>query len=133
MQITPYLLYDGDCEAAFRYYAKVLGGEIEMLMTHEQAPPDMPCPPNWKEKIMHARMNFDGEVLMGSDAPPGRFSKPQGFSVSIEIDNPARADTIFQALADGGTVTMPITKTFWAQRFGMCVDQFGIPWMVNCE
>jgi PhnB protein len=133
MQVNPYLFYDGNCEAAFKYYAKALGGEIEAMMPHEGTPAAEHTPAEWQKKIMHARMTIDGEVLMGSDAPPGHFNKPQGFSVSLQIDDPAEAEKKFHALAEGGVVTMPIAQTFWARRFGMCVDQFGIPWMVNCE
>ena len=133
MQINPYLLYDGNCEAAFNYYAKVLGGRIDMMMTHDSAPPSMPVAPGWQKKIMHAQITIDDEVLMASDAPPGHFSKPQGFSVSLRVEEPAEAERMFQALAEGGSISMPIGQTFWARRFGMCVDQFGIPWMVNCE
>jgi PhnB protein len=133
MQINPYLFYDGNCEAAFKYYAKVLGGEIEAMLPHEGSPAAEHTPVEWHKKILHAKMTIDGEVLMASDAPPGHFNKPQGFSVSLQIADPTEAEQKFHALAEGGTVTMPISQTFWAKRFGMCVDQFGIPWMVNCE
>ncbi|HEX7050218.1 MAG TPA: VOC family protein, partial [Longimicrobiales bacterium] len=81
--------------------------------------------------VMHARLVTDGAVLMGSDAPPGQSVQPQGIYVLVQVDDPADAERIFHALADGGQVTMPIAKTFWAERFGMLVDRFGIPWMVN--
>jgi len=132
MQINPYLFYDGKCEAAFRYYEKVLGGKIEMMMTHDSAPESMPTPPEWNKKIMHAKITIGGQILMASDAPPGHFQKPQGFSVSLTVDDPADAERKFMALAEGGTVNMPFGKTFFAKGFGMCVDQFGMPWMVNC-
>ena len=132
MQVNPYLMYNGNCEAAFKYYEKVLGGKIEAMLTHEGAPESMPVPPEWKKKIMHARISIDGEVLMASDAPPGHFQKPQGFSVSLQIEDPADGERKFKALAEGGAVNMPFGKTFWAKGFGMCVDRFGIPWMVNC-
>jgi PhnB protein len=133
MQVNPYLFYNGNCEAAFKYYARVLGGEIEAMMPHEGTPAAEHVPAEWQKKIMHARMTIDGEVLMGSDSPPDHFKAPQGFAVSLQIEDPAVADRKFAGLADGGTITMPIQQTFWAKRFGMCVDQFGIPWMVNCE
>ena len=132
MQVNPYLYYNGNCEAAFKFYAKVLGGEIEAMMTHEQAPESMPVPPEWKKKIMHAKMLIDGETLMASDAPPGHFHKPQGFAVSLTAANPADAERKFKALSDGGSVNMPFGKTFFSKGFGMCTDQFGVPWMVNC-
>jgi PhnB protein len=131
MSLNPYLLYDGKCEAAFKFYEKALGGKIEALMTYEGAPESMPTPPDWKKKIMHAMMTIDGHMLMASDASPAHFHKPQGFSVSLQVKDPADAERKFNALAEGGTVNMPFGKTFWSKGFGMCVDQFGIPWMVN--
>ena len=110
MQLNPYLTFNGDCEQAFKFYEKVLGGKIEAMLTHEGAPESMPVPPEWKKKIMHARLSIDGEVLMASDAPPGRFNPPQGFSVSLQIEDPAEAERKFQALAEGGVVTMPISS-----------------------
>jgi PhnB protein len=132
MQVNPYLYYNGNCEAAFKFYEKVLGAEIEMMMTHESAPEGTPIPSEWKKKIMHARLSLDGEVIMASDSPPDRFSQPQGFSVSLQVEDPADAARKFKALSEGGTVQMPFAATFFAKGFGMCVDQFGIPWMVMC-
>ncbi|MBW8902903.1 MAG: VOC family protein [Bradyrhizobium sp.] len=132
MQVNPYLFYDGNCDAAFKFYEKVLGAKIEMMLTHEAAPESMPTPPEWKNKIMHGRLTIDGQVLMASDAPPGHFNKPQGFAVSLTAANPADAERKFKALSEGGSVNMPFGKTFFSKGFGMCVDQFGMPWMVNC-
>jgi PhnB protein len=132
MQVNPYLHYNGNCEAAFKFYEKAVGAKIEVLMTHETAPPEMPVPPEWKKKILHARISFDGHILMGSDAPPGQFQKPQGFSVTLHVDDVPGAEKKFNALAEGGAVNMAFAPTFFAKGFGMCVDQFGIPWMVIC-
>jgi PhnB protein len=132
MQINPYLFYNGNCEAAFKFYEKALGAKIEMLFRNEEAPPEMPSPPERKKQIMHVSMSIDGQVLMASDAPPERFNKPQGFAVSLSVKDPADAERKFKALSEGGSVNMPFGKTFFAKGFGMCVDQFGIPWMVNC-
>jgi PhnB protein len=132
MQVSPYLFYNGNCEAAFKYYEKVLGARIEMMLRNEEAPPEMPTPPERKKKIMHARISIEGEALMASDAPPERFHKPQGFSVSLTVRDPAEAERKFKALSEGGSVNMPFGKTFFSRGFGMCSDQFGIPWMVNC-
>lgn len=132
MQVNPYLFYNGNCEAAFKFYEKVLGAKIEMMLTHESALPDTPTPPEWKKKIMHGRISIDGEVLMASDAPPGHFHQPQGFSVSLMVEDPTAAERRFEALSEGGSVSMPFGKTFFSRGFGMCVDRFGIPWMVNC-
>jgi PhnB protein len=130
MQVTPYLFYNGNCEAAFKYYEKALGASIEMMMRNEDAPESMPTPPDRKKKIMHARISIGGMALMASDAPPDHFNKPQGFSVSLTVNDPKDAERKFNALSEGGSVNMPFGKTFYAKGFGMCVDQFGIPWMV---
>jgi PhnB protein len=133
MQLLPYLHFNGDCETAFRYYERCLGAKIEAMLTHAGSPAEQHVPAEWRSKILHARLVLGEAVLMASDSPPGQYQKPQGFSVSIQISEPARADDIFRALADGGTVIMPFGQTFWAARFGMLVDKFGIPWMVNCD
>jgi len=133
MQLNPYLLFGGQCEAAFRYYEKVLGGKITAMMPHEGTPAESQVPAEWRKKIIHARLAIGDEVLMGSDAPPDRYKPPQGFSVSVQVKTPEDADRIFHALADNGKVTMPLGKTFFSPAFGMLTDQFGIPWMVNCD
>ena len=133
MQIHPYLLFKGDCEQAFQYYEKALGGKIEAMIRHEGTPAEAHVSPEWRRKIMHARLTVGDQALMGSDAPLERFERPQGFSVSLQVKSPAEAERVFNSLADGGTVRMPIQQTFWSARFGMLVDRFGIPWMINCE
>ena len=133
MQINSYLLFDGTCEEAFKFYEKLLGGKIEALLTHEGTPAACQVPPEWQKKILHARMTIGNAVLMASDAPPGRYSKPHGFSVNIGVNSVNEAERIFRALAEHGTVHMPLGETFWAERFGMLTDRFGIPWMLNCE
>jgi PhnB protein len=133
MQVNPYLFYDGNCEAALKFYQKVLGANIEAMLPYESGPKEMPIPPQWGKKIMHARISIDGEVIMASDAPPGNFHAPQGFRVSLQVENPADAERRFKALAEGGKIDMPFGKTFFSRGFGMCVDQFGTPWMVNCQ
>jgi PhnB protein len=133
MQLNAYLLFDGQCEAAFKFYEPCLGGKIEAMFAYAGSPAEEQVPPEWRDKIMHASLNAGGGILMGADAPPGRYEAPQGFSVSIGIADPVEAERTFHALAENGTVRMPIQKTFWASRFGMLVDRFGIPWMVNCQ
>ena len=132
MQVNPYLFYDGNCEEALKFYQKVLGARIEAMHRFGEGPPEMPSAPEHKNRIMHARLTIDGEVLMASDGMPGQFNKPQGFAVSLQVEDPADAERRFNALADGGSVNMPFGKTFFSKGFGMCVDKFGIPWMVNC-
>jgi PhnB protein len=128
-----YLLFDGNCEEAFNFYQKTLGGEIKAMMRHEGTQAAKSVPAEWLDKILHAALEVDDTLLMASDAPPGRFSKPQGFSVNIAVKSIGEAERIYRALAQGGTETMPIQQTFWSARFGMCTDRFGIPWMVNCD
>ncbi len=134
MQLNPYLLFNGQCEEAFKFYAKCLGGKIESLSTFGGSPMAKQMPTEWHGKVMHASLRFgDGLILMGSDPPPGRYEKPQGFSASLTVKDPEETERIFNELAENATVTMTIQKTFWSARFGMLVDQFGIPWILNCE
>jgi PhnB protein len=130
-----YLSFDGRCEEAFKRYEKVFKGKILMMMRHSDAPPGSGVPqnPETANRIMHARLEVGGRLLMGGDAPAHSSSKPQGFCVSVAVDDPAEAERIFGQLSEGGAIVMPIGETFWAQRFGMVTDEFGTPWMVNCE
>ncbi len=133
MQLNPYLHFNDGCEAAFRFYEKCLGGTVEALLPYAGTPAESRVPAEWKYKIMHARLVADGAVLMGCDAPPDQQHRPQGISVTLSVKQPERAEQIFAALSEKAKITMPIQKTFWSARFGMLVDQFGIPWMINCE
>ena len=133
MQIHTYLLFDGTCGEAFRLYERVLGGTIDFIQTHGESPMADQTPPELRDKIMHVHMTVGDQVLMGSDAPMQHFEKPQGFSVSLGIEDPAEAERVFNALSEGGEVRMELQKTFWADLFGMVVDRYGTPWMVNCQ
>ena len=133
MQMNPYLTFNGQCRAAFAFYEKVLGAKIIAMMTYGDTPAAKDSPPAMRDKVVHARMTVDGQVVMASDAPADRYEPAKGFSVTLGIQEPAEAERVFHALAEGGTVSMPIQETFWAKRFGMLTDRFGIPWMVNCE
>ncbi len=133
MQLSSYLFFNGQCEAAFKFYEQCLGGKIEGMKTHAETPAEANVPAKWRDKILHACMIVGESVLMGSDAPPDHFKQPQGFSVSIQLNDTVKGERTFKELAEGGTVLMPFQQTFWAAGFGMCVDQFGIPRMVNCE
>jgi PhnB protein len=131
MELSSYLLFNGECEAAFKFYEQLLSGKIEGMMKHAASPAEGQVPVEWHDKILHARMTVGDSALMASDAPPGHYEKPQGFSVSIQIKDTADGERIFNALAEGGTLKMPFQETFWSPGFGMCTDRFGIPWMVN--
>jgi PhnB protein len=136
MQLIPYLMFNGHCEAAFKFYEQCLGGKITEMMTYGEAPdPTMveQTPPEWSSKIMHTSLRLENQELMGSDCLPEHYEEAKGFSVSINLNDPAEAERIFHTLAENGTVRMPFQQTFWAYRFGMLVDQFGTPWMINCE
>jgi PhnB protein len=133
MQLSPYLYFNGTCEEAFKFYEKCLGGKIEAMMNHIGTPAESQVPPEWRNKILQARLSVGGTVLMAGDAPPGRFSPQQGFSVSLTMKDPVEGERIFKALSEGGKVGMPFQKTFWSAGFGMATDRFGIPWMINCE
>jgi PhnB protein len=131
--INTYLLFDGKCEEAFTLYAKTLGGKIENIIRFDESPAAGTTPPGFGKKVMHVMMRIGDQTLMASDCPPDKFEKPQGFSVNASVKTPADAERVWAALSAGGKITMPLSETFWAQKFGMCVDRFGIPWMVNCE
>jgi PhnB protein len=133
MQLSPYLSFNGQCEAAFKFYAQCFGGKIAMKMTYGESPMADQTPPGFRDKIMHTRLLVGDNILMGSDAPPDRYAEAKGITVAIGVEDPAEAERIFHALAEKGTVGMPIQETFWALRFGMLVDRFGTPWMINCE
>jgi PhnB protein len=133
MTSNPYLMFDGQCETALKFYEKCLGGKVAFKLTYGEAPEKNECSAGMEKQIMHARLVIGGSVVMASDCPPGRYSKPQGFSMSLSIEKPEEADKVFKALSENGQVMMPIGETFWALRFGMLVDQFDIPWMINCE
>lgn len=133
MQLNAYLIFDGQCEAAFKFYEQCLGGKIEAISRYGETPAAESVPPEGRDRILHARLVVGDAVLMGSDSPPEQPEVPQGFYVSIGVDNTEDAERIFKALAENGTVRMPIGPTFWAALFGMLVDRFGIPWLVNCD
>jgi len=133
MQLNPYLSFNGNCAEAFCFYQKALRGTIPMTLTYGESPMKDQTPPEFGDKVAHTRLIVGDAVIMGSDAPPGRYQKTQGITVAIGVDSAAEAERVFHALAEKGTVTMPIAETFWAVRFGVLTDQFGIPWMINCE
>ncbi|WP_246276843.1 VOC family protein [Microcoleus asticus] len=133
MQSNTYLFFDGECKAAFKFYEQCLGGKIDGMMTYGDAPMSEEIPSEQRDRIMHANLTVGEMVLMGSDTPPDSFNKPQGFSVNLQFDDLVEAERIFQKLAENGTVKMPFQETFWSTRFGMLVDRFGTPWMINVQ
>ncbi|MBZ9655634.1 VOC family protein [Phyllobacterium lublinensis] len=134
MKVNPYLLFDGQCEQAFKFYEDVLGGKIEAMIRFDEMQESGDYPPESAKKIMHVSLRFGDNVLMGSDDPSPNFQKAQGMSVALHTETPADAEGIFAALSrDATTMIMPIGETSWALRFGMFVDRFGTPWMINCS
>ena len=140
-KVSPFLWFDNNAEEAVNYYKTAIGAEITAMMRFKDAPP-MPaeqtggegCGPGnpSPDKIMHASFKVGDTVIMASDAPQG-YKEPAGISVALGLNDTAKGEQIFNALSDGGQVTMPYQATFWAAGFGMCVDRFGIPWMINVE
>jgi PhnB protein len=134
MQINPYLIYNGNCEDAFNFYAKVFGTKLNDIHRYANSPMEGDVPAEFRNRVMHTSMNIANIVLMASDSPPEQgFAPMQGASLSISVDTAEEAERVFAALAEGGKVTMPIASTFWALRFGMLTDRYGIAWMVNCD
>jgi PhnB protein len=131
MQMNPYLSFSGECETAFKFYEQCLGGKIEALLTYGNSPMAEETPPELQDKIMHAHLTVGDQNLMGGDSPPEMQEEPKGFSVMLQFDDPKEAERVFEALAENGTVRMPIQETFWAKRFGMLIDRFGTPWAIN--
>ena len=133
MQIQPYLFFDGRCEEAVEFYRKALGAKVEMLMRYKDSPDSPPAgmvPPGSDNKVMHASLRIGDAVLMASDGHCQGKPSFQGFSLSLDASSEAEADRLFNALADGGQVQMPLGKTFFSPRFGMVADRFGVSWML---
>ncbi|HVF76142.1 MAG TPA: VOC family protein [Acidimicrobiales bacterium] len=132
MAFHPYLNFGGNCREAFTRYQEIFGGELTLLPMSDM-PSDQAPPPEQADLILHAALTFDGNLLMASDDPTGGFQGVQGMFVNYSCAGVDEAQRVFNELADGGQVTMPIAPTFWSPMFGMCVDRFGTPWMVNAE
>ena len=130
MQLHTYLNYGGNCEEAFRFYERHLGGKITMLMRHGEQPGPSNVPPHWKDKVLHARMNLGGTELLGADIPADRFQPIRSAYLSLTLDGIGEAERIHALLSDGGEVFMPMAETFFAHRFAMLRDRFGTSWML---
>ena len=134
MQIQPYLFFNGRCEEAIDFYRKALGAEVEMMMRFKDNPDPMPpgmLAPGFENKVMHAALRIGGGVMMASDGMGAGETNFKGFSLAVYATDEAGVDRMFNALTEGGTVTMPLGKTFWSPRFGMVTDRFGVGWMVS--
>jgi PhnB protein len=136
MQIQPYLFFDGRAEEAIEFYKRALGAKVEMLMRFKdspEAPPPGAVPPGSENKVMHATLTIGGATIMASDGECAGKPSFSGVSLSLGVKDDAEAKRVFDALADGGKVQMPLGKTFFASSFGMVADRFGVPWMVIAE
>src|SRR5688500_1227160 len=130
-QLTPYLSFDGNCAEAMRFYERVLDGKLEALLTNAQTPVAEHVPPGNEDRIMHGYLTFGVTELMAGDALVGTHKPMQGVSLALTYDKVEDARRVFDALGEGGTVTMPFEKAFWAEGFGMVVDRYGTNWIVN--
>jgi len=137
MSLLPYIYFNGRCEEALTFYAQCLGegAAIEELHRFAGSPMAADAPEGWSEKVMHASLGAEGKpLLLASDGTPGRSGEPpRGFSLAFGARTVEQADRVFAALAEGGRIDMPIAQTFFAARFGMLTDRYGIAWMVNCD
>ena len=132
MSLSVHLTYRGQCEAAFLFYQRCFVGTFETsvaLKTYRDSPLDVP--ESWRDKILHASLRIGHVALAGADVLPEAYEPPKGFFLLLDINDTANAERVFHALAENGTVSMPIQETFWARRFGALIDQFGIPWEIN--
>ncbi len=140
MKISPYLVFNGNCEDAFSAYAAIFDGTILAMMRYSDLPPTPDGQPPFevqeadKHKVMHAQLKIGSDVIMASDAAPGRPPVTiKGVSVQVGFDTVEEAKRVFDALAEGGEIQMPFEATFWARGFGTCRDRFGVLWMLNCD
>lgn len=132
MRLNPHLQFHGQCEVAFKFYERCLGGRIAVMMRYGDSPEGEQMQTDWREKILHTTLAVGNYLLQGADVPPQSYQKPQGFSVMLNIEDVTEAERVFNSLSDNGSVQMPLQETFWAKRFGLLIDQFGTPWTVNC-
>lgn len=130
MHVTPYLYFDGRCEDALEFYRKALGAKVEMMMRFKESPDPNAIAPGSGEKIMHCSFKIGDTLVMASDGHCGGKPTFQGISLSLTVAKDVEAERLFAALGEGGQVQMPMTKTFFASRFGMVADKFGVSWMI---
>ena len=132
MKINPYVMFNRQCGEAFPFYGTVLGGTVEVL-THSQSPMADQVPADWRNLVMHGMLTAGDLVLMGADeCPPENYQPMQGCAITLNLDDPAETDRIFNTFAEGGNVISPLQETFFAQKFGLLIDRFGVQWMFVC-
>jgi len=133
MKVLTYLNYGGNCRQAFEFYQQHLGGKITMLTTHGEQPDASKVPPDWKNAVLHARIDIGGTTILGADIPPDRFQPMRSAYLSLMTDTADEADLAYALLTDGGQIFMPMAETFFAKRFAMLRDRFGTSWMILHE
>ena len=133
MQMNPYLSFNGDCEAAFKFYERCLDAKLGEMFRYGGSPMADHAPADWADKIMHASLTIGDQLVMGADVVPDKYEEPKGISLSLQIKSVDEAERVFRELSQDGSVMMPLQKTFWAERSGVVLDRFRIPWLVNCE
>jgi PhnB protein len=133
MELSTYLAFKGECEAAFRFYEQSLGGTLGPVFRYAGTPLANQVPADWQDKVMHASLTLGGQMLMGADVAPDGYQEPKGFSLSLQLKDAAEAERLFRQLSANGKILTPLEKTFWAERFGVVVDPFGITWLINCD
>ncbi|MDQ6755369.1 MAG: VOC family protein [Bacteroidota bacterium] len=132
MTLIPYVHFEGNAEEALNFYKNILDGEIVMVSRYGDAP--MPVDEDWKNKLMHARLKFGNSILYVSDGPKDyKVNRGQDIQLSVDVPDESKIEEIFNKMAEGGKVTMPLADQFWGAKFGMLHDKFGIGWMFNCE
>jgi PhnB protein len=133
MRANIHLTFKGECEAAFKFYERTLGGKIGLMLAYGDSPAAGDVPSKWRDKIVHGSITVGGQLLSGADVRSEEYERPRGFYVLLSVDSAAEAERIFHALSVNGTVEMPLQETFWSPSFGVLVDQFGTPWEISAK
>lgn len=133
MKLNPHLSFGGQCQEAFQFYERCFDGKIITMLAYGDTPMADQVPPEFRGKILHATLEAGDNTLFGADVVPERYQQPRGFHLALGIQDPSEAERIFRELSQGGSIQMPLQKTFWAVLFGVLMDRFGVSWEVNCE
>ncbi|MBU2916375.1 VOC family protein [Psychrosphaera sp. F3M07] len=132
MSLSFHIDFNGNCQAAFEYYAQHLDANIGMLLPYKDSPASSSVPDNWQDKIVHGNIKLAGIEIAGADVRPEHYNKPKGFYLLLTLQTPEQVKQVFAHLSVNGEVLMPPQKTFWSSCYGILVDQFAVPWKINC-
>ena len=133
MKLYTYVNYGGNCRQAFEFYAEHLGGKITLLTTHGEIPDPSQVPPEWRNAVLHARIELGDTVVMGADIPPDRFQPMRSVYLTLMLDSVEETERVYALLTEGGQIFMKMEQTFFARRFAMLRDRFGTSWMLLHE